>query len=439
MNNIEDAILTQKQNEQERKFGLRWLVGLSSIPLFGIVAAFGIAPQTDTGKVSVQTIIEQLPLPTAKIAEESNSEYWRAERIQRGDTVAGLLSRLKINDPDALSFLNSSKDASTLYQLRPGKIISAQTNNDGELLTLRYIHSDGTMLQVEKDGDSFKAKEEPVQLENRVSMKSGEIKSSLFAATDAINLPDSIAVQMADMFSTDVDFHQDLRKGDRFTVVYESFYNNGEPVKTGRILAAEFTNQGKTYRAVYFQDKQGHGGYYTPEGKNLRKAFLRSPLEFSRISSGFTTARYHPILQKWRAHKGVDYAAPTGTRIKAVADATVAFIGTERGYGNFILLQHQGKFSTAYGHLSAFAKGLHRGSKVNQGDVIGFVGMTGLATGPHLHYEFRIAGVQHNPLSVDMPVAFPIAAAYKHDFDNAVAPLMTRLSLLRGTNLASLD
>lgn len=439
MNNIEDAILTQKQNEQERKLGLRWLVGLSSIPLFGIVAAFGIAPQTDATKISVQTIIQELPLPTATLAEESGAEYWRAEKIQRGDTIASLLSRLKVNDPNALSFLNSSKDASILYQLRPGKVVSAQTSDDGELLSLRYIHSDGTMLQVDKDGDSYKASEETLKLENRVSMKSGEIKSSLFAATDAINLPDSIAIQMAEMFSTDVDFHQDLRKGDRFTVVYETFYNNGEPVKTGRILAAEFVNQGKTYRAIYFQDKQGHGDYYTPEGKNLRKAFLRSPLEFSRISSGFTTARFHPVLQQWRAHKGVDYAAPTGTRIKATADATVEFVGQKSGYGNFILLQHQGKFSTAYGHLSGFAKGLHRGSKVNQGDVIGFVGMTGLATGPHLHYEFRIAGVQHDPLSVDMPIAFPIAAAYKHDFNNTVAPLMARLSLLRGTNLASLD
>lgn len=439
MHNTETQILAQKNGEQERKLGLRWLIALSSIPLFGIVAAFGIAPQTDTAEVSVQTIQQNLPLPNITLNDNSEDQYWREERIQRGDTVASLLARLHVNDQEALKFLQGSKDAATLYQLIPGKIIRAQTTDEGALLSLRYIHSDGTILQVEKAGDGFNAKEQQAQLEQRVLMKSGEIKSSLFAATDAINLPDAIAVQMADIFSTDVDFHQDLRKGDRFTVVYESFYNNGEPVKTGRLLAAEFVNQGKTYRAVYFQDKLGHGGYYTPDGKNLRKAFLRSPLEFSRISSGFTTARYHPILKEWRAHKGVDYAAPIGTRVKAVADGTVAFVGTERGYGNFILLQHQGKYSTAYGHLSAFAKGLRRGAKVNQGDVIGYVGMTGLATGPHLHFEFRVAGVQHNPLSVDMPVAFPVASQYKQDFKNTVGPLMARLALLRGTNVASLD
>lgn len=439
MHNNESAILAQKTEEQERKLGLRWLVGLSSIPLFGIVAAFGIAPQTENDHVAVQTITQNLPLPEVVLSAKADTPYWREERIQRGDTVGSLLSRLHVNNQDAQNFLKSSHDTATLYQLIPGKTVRAQTSENGELLSLNYIHSDGTMLEVERAGEGFSAKEQPAKMEQRVLMKTGEIKSSLFAATDAVNLPDPIAMQMADMFSTEVDFHQDLRKGDRFTVVYESFYNNGELIKTGRILAAEFVNQGKAYRAVYFQDKLGHGGYYTPDGKNLRKAFLRSPLEFSRISSGFTTARFHPILQKWRAHKGVDYAAPIGTRIKAVADGSVAFVGKENGYGNFIVLQHQGKYSTAYGHLSAFAKGLHRGSKVSQGDVIGYVGMTGLATGPHLHYEFRVAGVQHNPLSVDAPVAFPIAAQYKHDFNSSIRPLMARLELIRGTNLASLD
>lgn len=439
MHNYESAILAQKTEEQERKFGLRWLVGLSSIPLFGIVAAFGIAPQTLTEQVDVQTITQNLPLPEVVLSAKSDLPYWREERIQHGDTVGSLLSRLHVNNQDAQNFLRSSHSTAALYQLIPGKTVRAQTTENGELLSLRYIHSNGTMLEVERAGEGFSAKEQQAQMEPRVLMKSGEIKSSLFAATDAVNLPDTIAMQMADMFSTEVDFHQDLRKGDRFTVVYESFYNNGDLIKTGRILAAEFVNQGQTYRAVYFQDKLGHGGYYTPDGKSLRKAFLRSPLEFSRISSGFTTARFHPVLQKWRAHKGVDYAAPTGTRIKAVADGSVAFVGQQNGYGNFILLEHQGKYSTAYGHLSGFAKGLHRGSKVSQGDVIGYVGMTGVATGPHLHYEFRVAGVQRDPLSIDTPTAFPIAAQYKHDFNSSIRPLMSRLELIRGANLASLD
>jgi murein DD-endopeptidase MepM/ murein hydrolase activator NlpD len=439
MENDKEAILAQMSPEQERKFGLRWLVALSSVPLFGIVAAFGIAPQTETEPVDVQTVVQNLPLPTAQLADSGQQTFWREEKIQRGDTVGSLLSRLNVNDQDSLQFLNSNKDARTLYQLIPGKTLRAETTEDGKLLSLRYIHADGTMLEVEKQADGFSATEKQAPLEQRISMKSGQIRSSLFGATDAANIPDNVAIQLADIFSSDIDFHQDLRKGDHFTVVYETFFNNGEPVKTGRVLAAEFVNQGKAYRAIYFVDKTGHGGYYTPDGKNLRKAFLRSPLEFSRISSGFTLARFHPILKTWRAHKGVDYAAPIGTRVKVTADGTVAFIGQQRGYGNLLVIQHRGQYSTAYGHLSAFAKGLHRGSKVSQGQVIGYVGMTGMATGPHLHYEFRVAGVQRNPLSVPMPAAYPIAAQYRHDFENTVQPLMARLELLRGINLASLD
>ena len=251
--------------------------------------------------------------------------------------------------------------------------------------------------------------------------------------------PIRIANQMADVFSTDIDFHRDLQRGDRFTVVFEAFYSKGELVKTGHILAAEFINSGKAYHTVYFQDKEGRGGYYTPDGKNLRKAFLRSPLEFSRISSGFANARYHPILKEWRAHKGVDYAAPTGTKVKATADGSVEFVGQKSGYGNIIMLQHQGKFETVYGHLSGFAKGLHKGQRVSQGDVVGYVGMTGLATGPHLHYEFKVAGVQRNPLSIEVPTAFPIAANKKDEFSRVTKPLLARLELLRGTNLAALD
>ena len=244
---------------------------------------------------------------------------------------------------------------------------------------------------------------------------------------------------MAEVFSSDIDFHLDIRKGDRFSVVYEMLYHNGEPVKAGRVLATQFINHGKTYQAVYFKDREGREGYYTPEGNNLRKAFLRSPLEFSRITSGFTNARFHPVLKTWRAHKGVDYGAPTGTRIRATADGTVAVAGKHSGYGNLVVIQHKGNLSSAYGHLSAFAKGLRKGARINQGDVIGYVGSTGLATGPHLHYEFRVAGVQRNPLTVPMPQSFPIAAQYKNDFFADVRPLNAQLELLRGLNIASVE
>lgn len=439
MQNNEIGILAQKLFPQERKLSLRWLVAISSLPLFGIVAAFGIAPETQTRQIPVHTVIENLQLPSASTPSNVAGNFWNEERIQRGDTMSALLDRLNVNDEDITGFLQSAKDSKSLRQLIPGRIVRAQTDSEGNLLALQYISSSESMLKVEKQASGFKASEEAVPLEARLIMKSAEIKSSLFGATDAANIPDNIAMQIADIFSSDIDFHSDLQKGDKFTVVYESFYNKGEPIKTGRVLAAEFINNGKSYRAVYFQDREGRGGYYTPEGKNVRKAFLRSPLEFSRITSGFTNARFHPLLKEWRAHKGVDYGAPIGTRVKAMADGTVAFIGKQGGYGNLLVLQHQGQYSTAYGHLSAFARGLHKGSKVSQGDIVGLVGMTGLATGPHLHYEFRVAGVQRNPLSIAMPTAFPIAAQYKADFNKMAESLGMRLNLLKNTNMASLD
>jgi len=439
MQNIKAGILSQKLFRTERKFPLRWLVALSALPLFGVVAAFGIAPDTDVERIPVHTVIESLALPRVSTQASLNQQFWREERIQRGDTVADLLSRLNVNSQDILAFLNEAKHAQALYQLKPGKTIQAQTTEDGQLLSLRYHYGGDTMLLVEKQGDHFKTSEQALPLERQLVMKSGQIRSSLFAATDAANMPDAIAIQMADVFSTDIDFHRDLQRGDKFTVVYEAFYNKGELVKTGHILAAEFINSGKAYRAVYFQESDGHGGYYTADGKNLHKAFLRSPLEFSRITSGFTTARFHPILKEWRAHKGVDYGAPIGTRVKATADGLVELAGQQRGYGNIIILKHQGKFETVYGHLSAFASGLHKGQHVNQGDVIGYVGMTGMATGPHLHYEFRVAGVQRNPLSIEVPTAFPIAANQKAEFNRIAQPLLADLDLLRGTNLAALE
>lgn len=433
------AILAQKVSAHARKRRLRTLIALSTLPLFGMVAAFGIAPETETRRIPVQTVIENLELPAAMPTAESGGEFWREERVQRGDTVSSLLSRLDVNDQETAEFLSSAKDSKMLRQLVPGRIVRAKTTGNGELLALRYLGNDENMLTVDRQGNTFKAVDRPIALEQRTLMKSGEIKSSLFGAFDAANISDNVATQIVDIFSSEIDFHQDLRKGDHFTVVYEGFYNNGEFIKAGRVLAVEFVNQGKSYKAVYFQDHQGRGGYYSADGKSLRKAFLRSPLEFSRITSGFTNARFHPVLKEWRAHKGVDYGAPIGTRVKATSDGTVAFAGRQGGYGNMIILQHQGQYSTVYGHLSGFAKGLHKGSRVNQGDVIGYVGMTGLATGPHLHYEFRVAGIQRNPLSLNIPTAVPIAAQLKNEFAKTAKPLMARLELLRGTNLASLE
>ncbi len=432
------VILTQKLARLIAGSGF-WRVAVAlALPFIGVVAAFGIAPDTVTEPVARTEVVQEVALSLSPPAGKADEGYWREERIQRGDTLAALLSRLGAEDPEAAAFLRNTRSARTLYQLIPGRTVRVLATADGKLLALRYQTS-GRVLNVRRQGDTFSLTEEAVELERRVLMKSGEIRSSLFAATDASGLSDAVATQIADIFSTDIDFHRDLRRGDRFTVVYEMYYDQGEAVRSGRLLAAEFVNQGKSYQAVYFLYAEGQGGYYTPGGKNIRKAFLRSPLEFSRISSGFSD-RFHPILKQWRAHKGIDYAAPSGTRIKATGDAVVEFAGRHQGgYGNLVVLRHQSKYTTWYGHLSGFAKGIRKGARVAQGDVIGYVGATGLATGPHLHYEFRINDVHQNPLRVVLPSAPPISPEQKLVFEAAAAPLTQRLQLLRGTHLARLD
>ncbi|HUF80692.1 MAG TPA: peptidoglycan DD-metalloendopeptidase family protein, partial [Burkholderiales bacterium] len=409
------------------------------LPFVGIVAAFGIAPETVTETVSRKQVVQEVVPPLVLSAGTRDEGYWREERIQRGDTLAALLARLGADDSEAAEFLRNTRSAKTLYRLIPGRSVRALATSEGRLLALRY-QTGGQVLDVRRDGAELRVTEEPVELERRIMMSSGSIRSSLFAATDVAGLSDAVAIQIADIFSTDIDFHRDLRRDDRFTVVYEMFYDQGTPVRSGRLLAAEFVNQGKAHQAVYFEYAENRGGYYTPDGKNIRKAFLRSPLEFSRITSGFTQSRFHPVLKTWRAHKGIDYAAASGTRVKATGDGVVEFAGRHQGgYGNLVVLRHQSKYTTWYGHLSGFAGGVRKGARIAQGDVIGFVGATGLATGPHLHYEFRINDVHQNPLRVVLPSAPPIGEDQKPAFEAAAAPLALRLQLLRGTHLTRLD
>lgn len=428
----------------------RWALALV-LPFGGVVTAFGIAPDTVTDTLERTQVVEELALPLNASALESTllqaqQTYWREERIQRGDTLARLIARLRVNDAEALAFLNTSRETRAMFQLIPGRSLRAETGADGKLLTLHYLNGE-RLLTVKRDGETFTTEDKVATLETRVISVGGEIRSSLFAATDALNIPDAIAMQMVEIFSTDIDFHKDLRKGDRFSVVYEALHERGEPVRAGRLLSTEFVNQGRTLNGVWFESKDAvnntanntEGAYYTLEGKNVRKAFLRSPLEFSRISSGFTAARYHPILNTWRAHNGVDYVAPLGARIKATADGVVDFAGVQSGYGNVVILRHQNKYTTLYAHMSGFAPGMHKGARVQQGEIVGAVGMTGLTTGPHVHYEFRINEVHHDPLSVAMPQAFPIAPDMKQKFQQAAAPLARTMNLLRGATPSTFE
>jgi len=430
------SILAEKVFGSARHRG--WAL-LAAVPLFGVAAAFGIAPDTETRPVDLRTVIESIQIPAPEVIDDGRV-FVREERVMRGDTVSAVLSRLDIRDPSALSFIRNDRGMRALHQLAPGRAVRAKTDVDGDLHWLEYATGQATVLRLERgEGGTFMASEQALELERRVEMKSGEIRSSLFAATDAANLPDAIATQMADIFSSDIDFHRDLRRGDTFTVVYESFYSRGERVRVGRVLAAEFINGRRVLQGVWFETEPGQGSYYTPGGLSLRRAFLRSPLEFTRISSGFSNARYHPVLQEIRAHRGIDYAAPIGTPIKAVANGTVDFVGRQGGYGNLIILSHANNVTTVYGHLNSFASSIRRGAKVSQGDVIGTVGMTGLATGPHLHFEFRIAGVHKDPLKVAMPEASPITHALRPAFEQTTAPYADTLRILRGSNLARLE
>lgn len=432
-------MLTQNLLNQERKMKLRWFVAVSTLPLLGVVTAFGLVSESDLGLSKTNVAIEEITLPTIAPTTVAATSFWRNDRVQRGDTAFALLNRLNVSDTAATSYLSSAPEAASFRSLIPGRETQAEVSSSGELLSLRFLNNDGQQVLIDKQNGAFQTKTYNAQLEKRLFVRTGEIKTTLYAATDAAGLPESAADQLNELFSGDIDFHHDVKPGDKFTVVYEMVYNNGALVSTGHIQAAEFINQGHSYRAIYFSKDGQVGGYYTPDGKNVQKAFLRSPIEYSRISSNFSSSRLHPVLNTMRAHKGVDFAAPIGTPIKATADGIVAFVGQENGYGNVIKASHGGHYSTVYGHLSRFASGLHNGQHIKQGQVIGYVGMTGLASGPHLHYEFKIDGQQRNPMSVALPSAQPVGAAYKVAFQSVATDFVARLSLLRNTNLAKLD
>jgi len=442
---MRSAILAEKPYRSRqlllrRRRRRRWLLALASVPSLGMVAAFGIAPDTSTERIERRQVAQMVPLPVALAAQPGDGDtYWREEAILRGDTVASLLARMEVDDPEALAYLHSTRSARPLYRLVPGRSLRAVTTGDGRLLTLRYAQGDSTELVVRREGEAFLTAEEEISTESQQMLASGVIETSLFATTDRAGVSDAVAVQLADIFSSEIDFHRDLQPGDRFAMVYEALFAGGEFLRPGRILAAEFTNDGHTYRAVYFQDANGRSGYYTPEGKNVRKAFLRSPLEFSRITSGFARARLHPVLKVWRAHNGVDYGAPVGTRVRATADGVVEFAGYRGGYGKVVVLRHPNGYSTLYAHLSGFAKGLRPGLRVAQGDPVGSVGTSGMATGPHLHYEFRVNGVHKNPLGLGIPAGAPLGREMRAPFERATQPLLERLDLIRDAYLATVS
>ena len=387
----------------------RVTTGLLALLLGGAGTAFalaGLAP--DAADLPVGDLIELVqPLalePQIEALERHTFKLYRSDQTRSSDSAESLLKRLGVDDPKAAAFLRSDPDARSVLLGRAGRNLTVQASDSNTLLRLEArwatdTEGDFKRLEIQKTDTGFVSRIQAAPLIASTRLASGTIRSSLFAATDDARIPDSVAVQVAAIFAGDIDFHRSLRKGDRFSIVYETLEADGEPMRAGRVLSAEFVNAGRTYQAMWFQDPvvSGKGGYYTMEGQSLRRAYLASPLEFSRVSSGFKM-RLHPILQTWRAHLGVDYAAPAGTPARSVADGVVDFAGVQGGFGNVVFVRHPNSHVTVYAHLSRI--GVRKGQAVSQGQTIGAVGATGWATGPHLHFEFRIDGVHRDPLMI---------------------------------------
>ncbi|MGH8713719.1 MAG: peptidoglycan DD-metalloendopeptidase family protein [Casimicrobiaceae bacterium] len=431
-------ILAQRLARLVRQFGAGRAAAALALMVIGVVAAFGFAPDTQLPAVPPHLVVRDLALPALAPLPMADG-YWREARIERGDTLGSVLARLAVDDPAAQQFLRTDPRARPLYQLLPGKSVRVKTTDDGRLLSLRYLAQGGALLSVVRSAGGFTAESAPPRQVARTELRAGEIRSSLFGAADAVGLPDAVTMQLAEVFSGDIDFYHDLRRGDRFAVVYEMRDIDGVPAGPGKLIAAEFINKGASYRAFLWRGADGSEAYYSDDGKSLRKAFLRSPVEFTRITSGFSLARFHPFLHTWRAHKGVDFAAPMGTPVRAAADGKVRFAGRQNGYGNVVILQHAGANSTVYAHLSRFAAGMNPGTRVTQGSVIGYVGQTGWATGPHLHYEFRVNNVQRNPMTIALPDAPPLAPSDRPAYLAGIAPLVEELALGRVVTVAAGD
>ncbi len=404
---------------------LGWVLG--SLLLGTGVTAFGLAPLApDASDMPVREIVEPLSLDAAfpTLPAFSGMTLYRTEQVRRDDTAQSLLQRLGVNDPAALTFLRNNPIARQLFTGRAGKPVSVETNDRHQLMRLsaRWLPDDGRQfhrLLVDVEGADYRVVLDTVDLTVSTRVASGVINSSLFATTDAIGLPDSVAVQLAQVFESDIDFRRDLRKGDRFSVVYESLEADGETLRAGRVLSASFTNNGRTREAVWFEGVEGSGAYYGFDGQSSRKTFLSSPLEFTRVSSGYGM-RFHPISGQRKAHLGVDYAAPTGTPVRTIGDGVVTFAGWQRGYGNVIEITHRDRQSTLYAHLSRID--VRKGQAVAQGARIGAVGSTGLSTGPHLHFEYRDRGVHQDPLAIARrSESVPIHPAMRSAFDQVAS------------------
>jgi murein DD-endopeptidase MepM/ murein hydrolase activator NlpD len=379
---------------------------------------------------SHEQVIVSEPLTTP-----SKHETTEQTRVKNGDTMAAIFARHKLSATELHNIMALGKATRDLRYIKPGDTIHIRRDADGKLLELSHEKNRLESLRVSRTEKGFQAEQIQREPEIRTTYASSKIENSLFEAGQKSGLPQAIIMELAGIFGWDIDFALDIREGDEFRLVYEEQFLDGEKIRNGNILAAEFVNQGRSYRAVRYQPQNGRADYYTPTGQNMRKAFLRSPVDFRRISSRFGK-RHHPVLNRMRMHKGVDYAAARGTPIRATGDGKIIFRGRKGGYGKTVIIRHGGKYSSLYAHMSSFNRQARHGSKVKQGQIIGYVGATGRATGPHLHYEFRVNGVHRNPLTVKLPSAASINKTLKADFFEQTRGLIAQLDGLQRVNVA---
>ncbi|NOQ17260.1 MAG: peptidoglycan DD-metalloendopeptidase family protein [Methyloprofundus sp.] len=368
---------------------------------------------------------------------QSLSTIWQKHEIKSGESISLIFSKNDLSRSDLHKIIHANEIGRQFAEITPGKTLLIGQNISGELSHLVYqINLSKEIKATRLEDGNFKVELIIKETETRIASASGTIESSLFWAGKEAGLSDKLVMQLANIFAWDIDFALNLRTGDQFSLIYEKHFINGKFLNTGEILVAEFINQGDSIKAVRYQDPAGKISYYTPSGDSMRKAFLRTPIDFARISSRFNLRRKHPVLNTIRAHKGVDYAARTGTPIKSTGDGKIIFRGKKGGYGNVVIIKHGQRYSTLYAHLSKFKRGQRTGTRLNQGDIIGYVGRTGLASGPHLHYEFRVNGVHRNPLTVKLPNATPIKKKYKEDFLAKSQLLFNQLTDITPSQLA---
>ncbi len=357
-------------------------------------------------------------------------------RIRRGETLAGIFKKYGLAPSVVHQVLHSGKPAKALSHIRPGQELRFELGSDGQLQRLTFTRSPIERLLVTQADTGYRVRVDKKKVEHRIATVAGTIHSSLFADGQKAGLSDSQIMELAEIFGWDIDFALEIRAGDQFRVVFDEQLVDGKKYANGPILAAEFVNRGKTYTAFRFEH-DGEVGYYDAQGHSKRRAFIRTPIRFARISSRFTLKRWHPVLKKWRSHKGVDYAAPRGTPVKATGDGKVVFRGWKGGYGRVVVIQHGRKYQTVYAHMSRFRRGVRTGSVVRQGQVIGYVGQSGLATGPHLHYEFRVNGRHRNPLTVKLPRSLSLPRRQLAAFKRQTAPLAQQLASLRAKSMVA--